>query len=339
MKWLTDSLANNKLIFGSLLFLIFSLMVMMVVLTGALAFEDPHGVLPIVDTEVCAECHRTHTAFGDYLTAYFRQMDKCLTCHDGTGSSIVVTEAFGSTYHHTIGGIDTDSEKECANCHETHALESTGSALLVNPLNTRILWTVIDSLTAESYDTLTITETSAASALYLWCEQCHKNSTTETIDYMVSERIWGSSYVPYQVNVVWKTPKDPDDPVYPGVDDSGTTTGYWQYFKAEIYNETSATIGDKHGRAESTSTTMEWYGPYYAGYPAMPCTDCHDQHGSNQPWMIVDTITVESVTIANYDMRTASGQLTFCTACHSRGNDPGPVGQKCTDCHRHTDKF
>jgi predicted CXXCH cytochrome family protein len=310
-------------------FLIFLLTTLTVVLLPAFAFEDPHGGTYLPDTDLCAECHRSHTAIARYLTISYYNKDKCFTCHDGTGSIYRTADEFQKPYRHSLAGVDITSTKQCANCHETHKVEDTTSALLVNPFDVRDLWSIVTTLTASEYDS-----TSSPSGLYVWCEQCHQESSSTPVGSLIIDSAWGgNSYVPYGVHIVWKTSKET-------VDDSGTTTGYWEYFSSSLYNETSATIGDTHGRAESTSTAIVWNGPYYAGYPAMPCTDCHENHGSNQPWMIVEAITINSTTTTGYDMTTADGQLVFCTACHSRGNDPGGLpGQKCTDCHRHSKNF
>lgn len=313
-------------------FLVFIVAVILVTLAPVFAFEDPHkGTGYPADTDACARCHRSHTAASRYLAIPLYDKDRCFTCHDGTGSDLLTSVEFSQGYRHSLDGLDSGSGKQCANCHETHLVEDTSSALLVNPRNTRQTWSIIESVTAAGYDTMTASDaTSVASGLYLWCERCHEDSATETVGYsLIDAAIGGDAYVPYSVGVVWKTSRMT-------VDDSGTTSGYWDYFRAAAYNDPSD-AGDAHGRDESTSTTMSWKGPYEAGYPAMPCTDCHENHGTSQPWIIADSITVDTVTTGSYDMRTAGGQLKFCTTCHDRGTDTREG--KCTDCHRHGDRF
>ncbi len=314
------------------------LLALFVILVPVQAFEDPHSKPYDVDPDVCAFCHRSHTSVARFLTVPFYDKDRCFTCHDGTGSLYRTADEFQKEYHHSLQGNDVGSSKQCANCHETHKLESTESAILVDPLDTRVRWDIIETLTAAGYDevTRTVDDTVAASGLYLWCEQCHTESSSTPVGSLLIESSWdGERYVPYSVSTIWKTSKL-------AVDDSGSASGYWDYFSSAFYNDTeedTSIVGDSHGRSESTSTSMTWNGSYYKGYPAMPCDDCHENHGTDQPWLIVDTLTVGTNTISGYDMTTAGGQEQFCTACHSKGNDPGPAGQKCTDCHRHSQNF
>jgi predicted CXXCH cytochrome family protein len=109
------------------------------------------------------------------------------------------------------------------------------------------------------------------------------------------------------------------------------------------YNDATAIGNAAHGRAVTSDNAnkgfFEWMGPYKADYPALSCKNCHDHHGSNQPWMIVDSITVGDTETAGYDMRTPQGQLKFCESCHVGTYWNCDIRQKCTNCHRHGQRF
>lgn len=322
------------------------------------AFVDPHfGGTYAVDTDTCAQCHRGHTAAGEYLIIPRFEMDQCFTCHDtgGTGSNIKTQTEFAQTFHHSIRGhnsasdtLDLRTTKQCSSCHEAHHFTDTTSMLLVAPGNTIQKWTIDTSLTSATYD-----GTGTTAGLYRWCEACHLDSEAYPLGSKVAESVrTNNAYVPYDVTVNWRTTKSSTS-TPEGVDESGTASGYWDYFTAETtggrwgYNDTSAAGDSSHGMATLSTTaagrldadpaTSSWTirSPYTSSYPAMPCTDCHAKHGSSQPWMIKDSITVGETTVAGYDMRTAAGQRSFCNACHSSSYNDCNMAQKCTNCHRH----
>ncbi|MHB0977774.1 MAG: cytochrome c3 family protein [Candidatus Aquicultorales bacterium] len=316
--------------FKQVFLLAFAALITLIVLAPALAFTNPHVGGYATDDDTCAQCHRSHTSVATHLTVPFFDMDRCFSCHDGTGSVYNTAQEFTTkAYRHSIAGMDASATTQCANCHETHKVQDATSHLLVNPLNARDMWTLVDTVTAPGYDDTSTT----TSGIYLWCQTCHQDPLG-SIGSILFDRSFSPVYIPYPVTITWRTSKDP---LAGGVEDSGTATGYWGYFTAAAYNSESTATGEMHGRASSESTTTTFYGPYSRGYGALPCTACHAKHASNQPWMIEETITVDGTTTAGYDMGTEEGQLAFCTACHDRGQDTRPG--KCTDCHRHGERF
>ncbi len=86
-------------------------------------------------TDSCAGCHRTHTARGRELRHAWPEEALCLTCHNGTGASTDVAQAFQRANHHPVentAGIHSGDETtpdrfsggnrhvECEDCHSPH---------------------------------------------------------------------------------------------------------------------------------------------------------------------------------------------------------------------------
>lgn len=287
-----------------------------------------------VDTSECAFCHRMHTATGDHLVLSREESDLCFSCHDGTGSNLNTKQEFYKTYSHKLNGVEEGSKMDCSNCHEPHRYVS-GGYKLVNPTSTTLSWDVIDDPFDTDYD-----NASPPSGLYRWCERCHVSSTQTGI-LLTSQSL---PYVPYEVDVDWKTSRSPTSSI-PGVPENGNTAGSWEYFTSSHYNDTNGSSGEWHGAGSTTGNAI-FTEPYDENYPAMPCTDCHSHHGSSQPWMVKDTLSLTYSVVDNYDMTTGSfvGQYRFCIACHdwnfpSNCTEEGNFDALCTDCHRHGSNF
>lgn len=306
---------------------------------------DPHtGFLYLLETDICAKCHRTHTGVAEHLNIPLYMKDQCFTCHNGTGSIYNSEAEFARICHHTLGGQDSGSTKQCSSCHEAHLLNLPTARRLVDPRDARVSWDIIDDLTSPNYDNLT-----PPSGIYLWCERCHSDSQAEPVGTTIlTVEFTETRYIPYNVQIIWKTSRQ-------AVDESGDTTGYWQYFTVNTvpappptpprygYNDATAIGHSAHGKAAlsdyaRTKITV-WKGPYGPDFKALPCTVCHDNHGSGKPWLIVDTITVGGVPTTGYDLATADGQRSFCEACHVGTYEQCNLAQKCTNCHHHGLRF
>lgn len=301
----------------------------------ALAVNPHTGPSYAADEDDCAGCHRIHTAQGDYLIYNETESLRCLTCHDGSGSSGLPTakEQVYRPFSHKLSGVREGSTMDCANCHESHRYVS-GGYQLVNPTSTTQSWDIIDDVDDPDYDSGT-----SPSGVYRWCERCHVSSTQSGV---LLPR--GSSpYIPYQVEIDWKTSRSPTSSFPgPGVPESGSYNGYWEYFSANHYNTTGSS-GEWHGSGNSSSVSVT--APYTSSYPAMACNDCHSHHGSSQPWAIKDSISLSYSVATGYDMTTGGygGQYGFCISCHTSWTDlcedyyTGPG--LCTNCHRHGKNF
>ena len=80
----------------------------------------PHGFFKD-NTDVCAGCHRSHTATGEGIITEELQKDLCYTCHDGSGSNYNVKEDFGEmgTPKSSTHPVPTAGLK-CSDCHDPH---------------------------------------------------------------------------------------------------------------------------------------------------------------------------------------------------------------------------
>jgi predicted CXXCH cytochrome family protein len=324
------------------------------------AFDNPHTTPYPIDTDKCAQCHRLHTAVDKGLSGQLFQKEQCLACHNGTGSIFNVDAVFNKSNGHSLGGKDVGSTKQCATCHEVHVADPGIMGFLVNPLDTREAWMTVDESSTD-YDSY-----SAPSGLYMWCETCHEDSSKMLPGALViSTGKSSDSYVPYDVQVAsWTSFGNVDN------NDDTSTSKFWQYFVSETttttftiefvtpdnevtviestetsygYNDALAIGNSAHGRATSsesaTAGMFEWNSPYSVDYPALSCKKCHDHHSSNQPWMIVDSITVGTTQTTGYDMSNPKGQLSFCESCHTGTYWNCDTEQKCTNCHRHGERF
>jgi hypothetical protein len=244
-----------------------------------------------------------------------------------------------SSNHHSLDGINSGSEMQCASCHESHIHVSATTYTLSDPRDIRKSWTTL-SPGDPDYD-----NNDSPSGIYLWCERCHTDSEENPIGTQIlSAQTTDTAYIPYDVTVAFQTPHSQVD----DNDDTGTAE-YWQYFSSETvrnkrgYNDESATGKSAHGRASSSTKAIRdmvsWKGNYGPDSPALPCTDCHAPHGSNQPWMIADSITVDNTVTAGYDMTTREGQQSFCESCHVGSYSDCSSTEKCTNCHRHGNHF
>lgn len=325
----------------TILIIVFASAALLLASQGSLfAFTNPHaGNSYPIDTDICAKCHRAHTGVAEHLTVPFAQSEQCFTCHDGTGSSYNIETKFTTTNHHGLNGLDVGAGMECASCHESHLPDPNSWRMLINPKNTRNSWPIVDE-THSTYNNAT-----PPSGIYLWCESCHIDSAQAQIGTVIhAAETTQTAYIPYTVQISALTP-------YSQVDNNGdtNTATYWRYFTINTiadrygYNDDAAIGQSAHGRAGLSAAAQAsigtWKGQYGANYPALPCTRCHDHHGSNQPWMIVDTITVGAVETSGYDMTQAAGQKTFCETCHIGSYTQCDLNQKCTNCHRHGKQF
>jgi predicted CXXCH cytochrome family protein len=135
-------------------------------------FTSPHAPDTSLGSDTCGICHSAHTAEGQALLAQAApEAQVCLTCHDGTGSSLNVAAQYaavpandattGSYYSHPattdplapnthslaqdneFGGV-SNRHSVCTDCHNPHNATATA------PVQTDTGWTVSGAQAASS---------------------------------------------------------------------------------------------------------------------------------------------------------------------------------------------
>ena len=104
---------------------------------------DPHGGYT-VQTDMCATCHRTHTAASPRLINTAPSGNAfCYSCHDGTGASATpIVSTHGNV---DFAGVEADFALGCVSCHEPHgspnlysirsdAVVEAGTPITVGPI-------------------------------------------------------------------------------------------------------------------------------------------------------------------------------------------------------------
>jgi predicted CXXCH cytochrome family protein len=110
----------DRISFKNYKYVILLLLFAVVFFTGVVfANGGPHGDY-ISDTDLCALCHRTHTAVTDSLISSPSSGNAfCLTCHNGTGAAtapVISTHSNIDAKYHT----EDPFMLECVQCHNPH---------------------------------------------------------------------------------------------------------------------------------------------------------------------------------------------------------------------------
>jgi hypothetical protein len=104
---------------------------------------------------------------------------------------------------------------------------------------------------------------------------------------------------------------------------------------------------DKHGALPYEGTYGALRYPYFGtpgqsgrpsfAYAAMPCTDCHDPHGSRNLYHLKETIRIDGVTLGSDIVLTGDQWYRFCLTCHVLNAAHPAVTETsaCGGCHVH----
>jgi predicted CXXCH cytochrome family protein len=98
--------------------------------TSTTTTESPHGAYS-GDTNMCAVCHRVHSATGPLLLRGTTSIDAplCLSCHDGTSASDVMSDFMDDTRdsRHPVPMGSGIGSLQCSSCHGVHSAEQTST--------------------------------------------------------------------------------------------------------------------------------------------------------------------------------------------------------------------
>ena len=157
---------------------------------------SPHGPYPLT-TSACAACHRTHTSSSrNLLSTTSDQGGLCLSCHDGTGSSLEVLSQFAdptvpaddastsSFYGHRATALSSHTQatqdefhnvlnrhSACGDCHSPHSADAAKAASSASG------YMVSGALRGISGVSTGNTWTRSSTYEYELCYKCHSGYT------------------------------------------------------------------------------------------------------------------------------------------------------------------
>ncbi len=128
----------------------------------------------------CENCHTTHDAgTKTHLLTFPKAEDNCLVCHDGSVAAKNVASEFNKPSAHPITGLAItrdmtasplhggDSHVSCSDCHNPHALRTSGAGVVAGPASLAR----VKGVNAEG------SFVSTATHEYELCFRCHASAT------------------------------------------------------------------------------------------------------------------------------------------------------------------
>jgi len=287
--------------------------------------------------QMCLDCHSARDitmssggshpvgvlipAVGDYQSPASLPLDSasqvaCMSCHD---------LHYSSTNDGTLTR-DADTNALCTDCH---TLADTASGVHFNA-TTGVLWP--GGLYGSTFPEITDTDKTG------YCTNCHnphgwpddgtpsQDYTKLTVEQTVEVKDGNNM-------AMLDTDQNPSPPIPSDANDLCLTC-----HDAQVYSATQGRNLDainwtavQHGTVAASGTGRgdleEPYLTYSANYSrnlVHACTDCHTPHGSNNIFLIRDTINGQSVSVT-----TAGKWWSICDACHkinSGSGHPGSLG-------------
>lgn len=254
--------------------------------------SNPHGSY-MSNTNTCANCHSTHVAKqnklegGKYPSENLDAQNYCMACHDGT-LGINIPDNWNKAHTH----FDYDSDvSTCTSCHNPHLNWSTE-----NP-------NLLKDYYVHNHTSINSADVGLQDSRVLLCEACHDTST----NIVKTDATYRISH--YQKMLRPVTPeKDPlalcfschngqkesSNPKYVNIEKyySGTDSGHY------ITNPEGISDGQ------------------------IPCSDCHETHGSNNLSQLKDNLGNEKVLETEKYKTTGTewnetDEKAFCLKCHN----------------------
>ncbi|MDF2946588.1 MAG: hypothetical protein K0S51_1267 [Bacillales bacterium] len=270
--------------------------------TGETVHSRPHGDFAD-ETEMCKNCHSTHTGKKPKLLNQTEIFNLCFQCHDGTGSTYNVKDQLGAyptekNSHHPIYTATQEEKDEsgknfkltCISCHEPH---NRGRNLDTGqPLSSevKLLWSfnkgVKDSATGEY-----TVKPQADGSGNNFCWNCHgkEGSPTYSFGYLDGG--------PLINNYDYRG----DHETYYPKNDKGHNSSKMDHYKSSHY------IDSATGNHKDSSPT------------GIKCSICHDNHGSELKPLLRTQIKYDNV--EPKPAAVTSNGKEYCYQCHENAVD------------------
>ncbi len=85
--------------------------------------QNPHGGYT-ENTKVCTVCHGLHSSVEVGLVKVQDLAGVCFTCHDGSGSKLVISRPDWETSSHALSQVGQGQGMACNSCHDTHGKDT-----------------------------------------------------------------------------------------------------------------------------------------------------------------------------------------------------------------------
>lgn len=253
---------------------------------GGVITENPHGNY-IENVNVCVNCHCTHNATApeivEPVTPYAMIDDYCNACHDGTAAPLPDNWGDINRHDYKMSREGTVGPSACTTCHDPHLNWTAENPNLLQDFY----------YYAHNDPTNPYLPNSSEEAL---CELCHVSTIVD------DPRV---AYEQYRYNR-WHT-------------STGTPGNYSLCLRC--HNGTIATDIKSFYTNPSRHVLQAKDGSSLDGY--IPCSDCHDTHGSDNLKLLKESLGHNRVkgfqTLSLvWDTET---ERRFCTGCHNNSTE------------------
>lgn len=312
-----------------------------------------------VSSRACQNCHVPHAAEGrERLLRSQVEEDVCLNCHNGLVAAQDIQAEFRKFSRHPVSdttgshdpaeaAIINTRHVECADCHNPHAASSTGipSGPLAKVRGVNIVGNEINSITSE----------------YQLCFRCHADSYNKAP--ALTPRVWdGADGTNVRLEFATSNPSyhpvlgvaaNTSSPSLRGMSvPSGSILDCKDCHGSDDINGPAGLHGSRFApllvrqnltrdrTPESASAYALCYGchsrasiladesfPLHSSHVAnVPCTACHDPHGSQEPRLINFDSSIVSANSTGVLEYISNGSGTFsgscALSCHNKDHNP-----------------
>ena len=261
--------------------------------------SNPHGHYTL-NTNMCSTCHSTHKGSTDTLEVKPSDdatQNYCMACHDGTLNAPAIKNR-NSKNHHTAG-VDKTQQASCTTCHNPHLDWSKENPNLLKDhyvYNHKAADLNQNGLTSLKVDSLDIS-----------CINCHEENTALDSASDTNKSIFDTTTFKngYYEFLQYKKSLTAD----------GSMDNYSLCLSchADIKQYYQEGVASQHTIAAQDGSKLEGF---------LPCSECHETHGSNNSFLLKSTFGHDNPTdgftftgdIKEWDVNT---EKQFCMKCHN----------------------